>query len=200
MSRLTAIGICSLLALGMVCFTSCGSAEWAKDYIPGNGYSVHFEMPKPFTKAAGTVRLMDGRTPFEHGYVTQGDDEHKFQVRVIEMPVAAWQAAGYNRSAVVEYALSRENPASADKILDRHDFNDPVWPDHVNPAEELTIESADGKTVRHSRVVLYEGRETVWCYVLLTASRPKDEPRSPDVDKFFNSLKICTGDERPGRC
>jgi len=198
MKRLQTIVTSSLLGL-VILSTACGPVEWGETYIWGHGYTVHFKLPKPFKESEGYVELETHRTPYEHGYVTDGE-EKKFQVRVMEMPVGAWMMDGYNRQAIVELGLSRGNPNTSDKILDRQDFIDPDWPEHVNPAEELTIESADGKTVRHTRVLIYESTETYWCYVVLTAVRPKTEPRSVDVDKFFNSLRICTGDKRPGRC
>ena len=143
-----------------------------------------------------------GRTLYENGYVTEGDEDHKFQVRVMEQHVEAWRMDGFTPRSLLEYALRREN-AGGDKMLEVHEFSDPNWPNTVSPAEEFTIESADEETIRHTRVVVYQappGRESYGCYVLFTATRPKDEPRSVDVDRFFNSLKICTYDKSPGRC
>ena len=134
--------------------------------------------------------------------MTAGDEDHKFQIRVMEMGVGAWRMDGFTPRGVLELALSREN-AGLDHLLDVHAFTDPNWPEKVDPAEEFMIESADGKTIRHTRVVVYEAvaaRDSYACYVLLTASRPKDEPRSVDVDRFFNSLKICTYDKTPSHC
>jgi hypothetical protein len=88
-------------------------------------------------------------------------------------------------------------------MLSSKEFTDPNWPENVVPAEEFVIESADGATIRQTRIVVYEAlakNENYACYVMLTASRPKDKPRSAYVDKFFNSLRICTGDKTPGRC
>jgi hypothetical protein len=222
MKRFNATVICSLLALGIVWSTSCARApaEWSEASVAGHEYKVYFQMPQPFKESDGWVKFYkDGRTSFvkggfappgdadpmfqgqnfERGYVTEGDDEHKFQVRMMENNTGAWDYKGLNRRAILELGLNRDKETSADKILDRQDFTDPLWPDVVSPAEELSIESADGKTIRHSRIVIVT-RGDFQCYVLLTATRPKGEPRSPDVDKFLNSIRICTGDERPGRC
>ena len=201
MKRFAAIGIKCLLALTIVISTSCGSTEWREARISGPGYFLVLQLPVPFKTADGYVQMEKStRQPFEHSYVADGGDDHKFQVRTLEMPIAAWQMESFDRRAIFEFGLGRENANSSDKISERHDFTDPNWPDNVGLAEELTIESADGKTIRHSRVFIYESPELSWGYVVLTATRPRDEPRSPDVDKFFNSLKICTGDQRPGRC
>ena len=190
--------------LGIFWSTACGPAEWGETYIWGHGYTVHFKMPKPFKEAKGYVTLETGRTPFEKGYVTEGDDDHKFQIRVMELPVGAWQMDGYTRRKMLELALERENKG-ADKMLEVKDFTDLNWPANVNPAEEFMIASADRKTVRHTRIMIYETtgpRESYSCYVLLTATRPTDEPRSHDVDRFFNSLRICTDtdDKKPDGC
>lgn len=202
MKRLNAFGRLSLLVL-VILWSACGLPEWNNAYVSGHGYKIHFEMPKPFKRTEEKIEMKaTGRTLWENGYVTEGDEDNKFQIRVMEMLVAAWQMDGYTPRSVLELALSRENGGD-DKTLEVHAFTDPNWPENVTPAEEFTIESADGKTIRHTRVVVYEappGRESYACYVLLTATRPKDEPRSVDVDRFFNSLKICTGDKSPGRC
>lgn len=201
MKRLSAIVGFSFLPLAIL-WTACGPAEWSEASIWGHGYAVHFKMPKPFKRSEGFVELETGRTPFETGYVTEGDEDNKFQVRTMELPVDAWIMDEFNPRKVLELALKREN-TRADKMLDSQGFTDPNWPENVNPAEEFTIESADGKTIRHTRILIYEAlgqRESYACYVLLTASRPKDKSRSVDVDRFFNSLRICTGDKRPGRC
>jgi len=182
--------------------SACGPPEWNKASIWGHGYTVHFEMPKPFKKTEEKVELQTGRTLYENGYVTEGNEDNKFQIRVMEMGVAAWRMDGFTPRGVLELALNREN-AGLDHMLDVHEFTDPNWPENVAPAEEFMIESADGKTIRNTRVVVYEARaarDSYACYVLLTASRPKDEPRSVDVDRFFNSFKICTGDKTLGRC
>ena len=202
MNRLNEVTRFSLLCLVLILWTACGPAEWKAHYVTGHGYTVHFEMPKPFWRSEDRVELETGRTLFENGYVTVGDEDHKFQIRVLEMGVAAWKMDGFTPRSVLELALNREN-AGADKMLEVQAFTDPNWPETVNPAEEFVIESADGETIRHTRVVVYEGppgRESYACYVLLTASRPKDETRSHDVDRFFNSLRICTGNKTPGRC
>lgn len=201
MKRLNAIVTFSFLSFGIL-LTGCGPAEWGETSISGHGYTVHFKMPKPFKRSEGRVELETGRTPFENGYVTEGDENHKLQVRVMEMPVGAWEMDGFSPRKVLELALEREN-AGADKMLEVKAFTDPNWPENVNPAEEFMIVSADRQTIRHTRILVYEARaqrESYACYVLLTASRPTDEPRSPDVDKFFDSLRICTGDTSPGRC
>jgi hypothetical protein len=190
MKRFNAIGVCSLLALGIAWSTSCGPAEWATDYVPGHGLTVYFQMPKPFKKSDDYVELQKNRKFFENGYTSEGDDEHKFQFRMLEMHVAASLNMNLDARALLDIGLSRANQNSSDKILDRHDFTDPQWPANVTPAEELTIESADGKTIKHIRAVVYTGRENYICYVVLTAFRPRSESRSPDVDKFFNSLRI----------
>lgn len=192
----------SLLGLGIFWTTACGPSEWGETYIWGHGYTVHFKMPKPFKSAEGYVTLQTGRTPFEKGYVTEGDEDNKFQIRTMELPVGAWQMDGYTPRKLLELALERENQG-ADKMLEVKAFTDLNWPESVDPAEEFMIVSADRKTTRHTRILVYETRgqrESYACYVLLTASRPTDEPRSHDVDKFFNSLKICTGDKTSGRC
>jgi hypothetical protein len=203
MKRLNAIGKFSVLCLVLILWTACGPAEWKGHYVSGHGYEVHFEMPKPFKRTEEPIHFEEtGRTLYENGYVTYGDEDHKFQVRVMEQAVANWRMDNVTPRSLLEYALGREN-AGADKMLEVHEFMDPNWPDTVSPAEEFTIESADGETIRHTRVVIYEappGRESYGCYVLFTASRPKDEPRSVDVDRFFNSLKICTYNKSPGHC
>lgn len=200
MKRFTAIGI-FFLALTVISSTSCGSAEWKEARISGREYWFVLELPVPFKNADNHIPLESNRQPLEYSYVADGDDDHKFQVRSMDMLMVTWQDVSFDRRAVFELALSRQHSNSSDKIVDRHDFTDPNWPeDNVPLAEELTIESADGKTIKHSRVLLYQGREMSWGYLVLTATRPKDKPRSPDVDRFFNSFKICTGDQRPGRC
>jgi hypothetical protein len=201
MKRLSPIVGFSFLGL-VILSAACGAAEWSETYVWGHGYKIYFKMPKPFTTSEGFVELKTGRTPFEKGYVTEGDEDNKFQVRTMEMPVGAWEMEGFNPRQLLELALDREN-AGADKMLEVKTITDPNWPENVNPAEEFTIVSADGKTIRHTRILVYEARgqrESYACYVLLTASRPENEPRSPDVDRFFNSLRICTDDHRSGRC
>ncbi len=193
MKRFAALGIIFLLALTIISSTSCGSAEWREARFVGKGYWLVLELPVPFKKVDGYVPMgTSTKQLFEYSYVAEGDDDHKFQARSGDNWILSWQQANFDRRSVLEFGLGREN-SDSDKISDRHDFTDPKWPDHIRLGEELTIESADGKTVRHSRIFLYETPELSWCYVMLTATRPKDEPRSPDVDKFFNSLKICTG-------
>lgn len=192
----------SLLGLAIFWSTACGPAEWGETSVWGHGYTVHFKMPKPFKRAEGYITLATGRTPFEKGYVTEGDEDHKFQIRVMEMPVGAWQMDGYTPRKLLELALERENKGT-DKMLEVKAFTDLNWPANVNPAEEFMIVSADRQTVRHTRIMVYETtgpRESYACYVLLTASRPTAEPRSHDVDRFFNSLRICTNDESPTGC
>lgn len=203
MKRLNAIVKLFLLGLGLVIFsTACGPAEWGETSIDGEGYKVYFKMPKPFRRAEGRVDLKTGRTPYEFGYVTEGDEDNKFQIRVLEMAVGSWVMDGFNPRGVLEFALSRDS-APSEKTLYIQEFKDPNLPENVKPGMEFTIESADGKTIRYTRIVIYEtGAEydAYACYVVLSATRPKDEPRGPYVDKFFNSLRICKDDKTPGRC
>ena len=109
-----------------------------------------------------------------------------------ELVLKSIQPDGYTPRKLLELALERENKG-ADKMLEVKAFTDPKWPANVDPAEEFMIVSADRQTVRHTRIMVYETtgqRDSYACYVLLTASRPTDEPRSHDVDRFFNSLRI----------
>jgi hypothetical protein len=128
-----------LSVLGLVIFsTACGPAEWSEASIRGQGYTVHFKMPKPFRRAEGRVDLKTGRTPFEFGYVTEGDEDNKFQVRVMELSVGAWMMDGFNPRGVLEFALSRES-ARADKTLYVQEFTDPNLPENVKAGVEFTI-------------------------------------------------------------
>jgi hypothetical protein len=200
MKRLHAM-IGFFLLVPVILGTACGPAEWKEVSIRGQGYLVNFKMPKPFKASEGRVDLRTGRTPYEYGYVTAGDEDTKFQIRVLELAVVAWTMDGYDLSKVVKFAISREN-TRFDTILDVHEFIDPTLPEQVMTAQEFMVKSDDLKTIRNSRVVVFEtraGRDSYRCYVLLTASRPRNAPRSPDVDKFFNSLRICIGDQPPGR-
>ncbi len=203
MNRLNAIGKFPVLCLLLILWSGSGPAEWKEHYVSGHGYEIHFEMPKPFKRTEEKIEVKEtGRTLWENGYVTEGDEDNKLQIRVLEMGVSALKMDGITPRGLLEFVLSREN-AGADRMLEVHEFTAPNWPENVNPAEEFTIESADGKTIRHTRVVIYESRaarDAYGCYVLLTASRPKDKPRLTAVDRFFNSLRICTGDKSPGGC
>jgi hypothetical protein len=187
---------------GAMLWTGCGPAEWGEASIWGHGYTFHFQMPKPFKRSADRLELVTGRTIFENGYVTEGNEDNKFQIRTMELPVDALKMDGFTPRMLLQLALNREN-IIGDRTLSIREFTDPNWPENVAPAEEFEIESADGTTIRHTRVLVYEaltGNEDYACYVLLTASRLKDKPRSANVDKFFNSLRICTGDKTPDRC
>ena len=200
MKRLITIVMFSFLGLAVLS-TGCGPAEWSEASLSGHGYTVHFKMPKPFTRTQGSLDSGTGRTLFESGYVTEGDEDHKFQVRVMELPVSAWKMDAIGPYEIVTLALNREN-GGIDKMLDVKPLTDPNWPENVKSAEEFMIVSGDKKIIRHTRILVYEsqGRENYGCYVLLTASRPVDEARSHDVDRFFESLKICTDDNKPGGC
>ena len=130
MKRLNAVGKFSLVGL-VIFWTACGPPEWHEASIWGHGYTVHFEMPKPFWRSENRVELETGRTLFENGYVTVGDEDHKFQIRVMEMFAASWRMDGFTPRRVLELALNREN-AGADKMLEVHAFTDPTWPETVN--------------------------------------------------------------------
>lgn len=189
----------SLLLIMILCSASCLSTEWGKQGIDLMGYTIFFEMPKPFAEKTATVALPTGRTPWEVRYTNEGNGSITYNVRKMDLPVGAWEMDGFNRRAILDLGLSREATNKSDRIVDRQDYRDENWPDQIKLSEELTVESADGKTVKHIRMLLAE-REMKWAYVIFSAARPKDSSRSPDIDKFLNSLKICTGDQRPGRC
>jgi hypothetical protein len=93
---------------GAMLWTGCGPAEWGEASISGHGYTVHFQMPKPFKRSEGRVELDDGRAPFENGYVTEGDEDNKFQIRTMELPVGAWMMD-------VTSALAIKHPAVVNK-------------------------------------------------------------------------------------
>ena len=194
-----AIVIHSLLLMTVLCLTSCLRTEWGKQALDVGGITISFEMPKPFVEKKANVALPSGKLPWETTYTSEGDDSITYSVRKMDIAAASWQYDGFDRRAVLDLGLNRENP-NGDRIVDRRDFRDETWPEQIQLSEELTVESGDGKTVKHIRMLLTEGREAQWAYVILSATRPKDSSRSPDIDKFFNSLKICTGDQRPSRC
>lgn len=108
MKRLSTIAKSSSLGL-LILLTACGPTEWTEASVWGHGYTVHFKMPKPFKRSEGFVELETGRTPFEKGYVTEGDDEHTFQLRTMELPTGAWGMDGFNPRGILELALNREN-------------------------------------------------------------------------------------------
>lgn len=194
MNRFRTTAIVALLSLGALWSSSCRPAEWGKASIWGHKYNLSFKMPKSFKQSDEWFELK-GRRLMEHGYKADGNAEYKFQIRALEMPIGAWHDMGFNRHAILTLGLTRDSPNPSDKIFDRQDFADPMWPVDVGPAEEFTTESADGKSIKYSRIIVYTGREKYVCYVLLTAVGPKGKPRSPDVDTFFDSLKIETEDD-----
>jgi hypothetical protein len=99
--------------------------------LPFGATDTPFKMPKPYKRAEGFVELETGRTLFEKGYVTEGVEDHKFQVRTQEMGVAALEMDGFTPGKFLELALELENKG-ADKMLEVKAFTDLNWPESVN--------------------------------------------------------------------
>jgi len=83
MKRQSAFGMFSVLCL-VILWTACSPPAWNEASVWGQGYKVHFEMPQPFRRNEEKLELHTGRTLYEKGWVTYGDEEHKFQIRVLE--------------------------------------------------------------------------------------------------------------------